>query len=64
MAMFRHMEVVLMVCFGLICAAALLAQAGKMQGPVSAEAREMPVVVVIGKRLTAAEKAQALQEAG
>jgi hypothetical protein len=66
MEMFRNMEVVLMLCFGLICAAALLAQPTAAPGPeaVSVEAGKIPVVVVTGKRLSAQEKAQGGQDAG
>jgi hypothetical protein len=65
MEMFRNMEVVLMLCFGLICAAALLARPApeQAQGPVAVEAGKMPVVVVTGKRLSAQEKAQLAQQA-
>jgi hypothetical protein len=65
MEMFRNMEVVLMLCFGLVCAAALLArpQPEVTQGAVAVEAVKMPVVVVTGKRLSAAEKAQLAQQA-
>jgi hypothetical protein len=64
MEMFRNMEVVLMLCFGLICTAALIVR--PQSEPASAQALNdvatprMPVVVVIGKRLSAAKKAQAL----
>ena len=59
MEMFRNLEVVLMLCFGLICAAALLVQPKPelMQG-AGAETGKMPIVIVTGKRLSAAEKAQ------
>jgi hypothetical protein len=65
MEMFRNMEVVLMLCFALICAAALLAQphADQAPGPVVVETGKMPVVIVTGKRLSAAEKAQLAQQA-
>ncbi len=65
MEMFRNMEVVLMLCFGLVCAAALLARPdpGAAQGPAAVENTKMPVVVVTGKRLSAAEKAQLAQQA-
>jgi hypothetical protein len=65
MEMFRNMEVVLMLCFGLICAAALVAQPqdGTERGPVAVEAGKMPVVIVTGKRLSAQEKAQLGQQA-
>jgi hypothetical protein len=63
--MFRNMEVVLMLCFGLICAAALLARppAKQAHAPLAVEAGKMPVVVVTGKRLSAQEKAQMVQQA-
>jgi hypothetical protein len=65
MEMFRNMEVVLMLCFGLICAAALLARPapGQAPAPVAVEAVKMPVVVVTGKRLSPQEKAQIAQQA-
>lgn len=58
MSMFKNMEVVLMFCFGLVCAAALLAQPQQIRAPGNAEAAAMPVVIVVGKRLSATEKAQ------
>lgn len=67
MEMFRNMEVVLMLCFGLIVAAAVVArpvpqeEAVRVQGDTAAQ---MPVVVITAKRLSAAEKARAVQEAG
>ena len=66
MEMFRNMEVVLMLCFGLICAAALLAQprAEQAPSPSAVETGTMPVVIVTGKRLSATEKAQLAQQAG
>jgi hypothetical protein len=67
MEMFRNMEVVLMFCFGLIVTAAMLSQPSPSEKPLRAEgniAAQMPVVVVTGKRLSAAEKAQAAQDAG
>jgi hypothetical protein len=70
MQMFRNMEVVLMLCFGLICAAAMAARPTAAPAPVPAPAQahattpQMPVVVVTGKRLSAAEKAQVRPVAG
>jgi hypothetical protein len=68
MDMFRNIEVVLMLCFGLICAAALLARPQAGDTRVRAEntvASRIPVVVITGKRLSAAGKArQNGQEAG
>lgn len=61
MEMFRNMEVVLMLCFGLICAAALVAQprddgeAARAQGLDTGS--QVPVVIVTGKRLSPAQKA-------
>ncbi|MGZ5198967.1 MAG: hypothetical protein ACXWC4_04280 [Telluria sp.] len=65
MEMFRNMEVVLMLCFGLICATALVARPSVQQAraPVAVEAVKMPVVIVTGKRLSADEKAQLAQQA-
>lgn len=64
MEIFRNMEVVLMLCFGLICAAALLARPAAPAIPAaSEEAAKVPVVIVTGKRLSAAEKAQLGQRA-
>lgn len=62
MEMFRNMEVVLMLCFGLICAAALVAQprgdgdAARAQAGLDG-AGQVPVVIVTGKRLSPAQKA-------
>jgi hypothetical protein len=61
MELFRNMEVVLVLCFGLVCAAALfvrpparaVADGTRAQAP---PAGSMPVVVITGKRLSAAEK--------
>lgn len=67
MEMFRNMEVVLMLCFGLIVTAALLARPGARDEPVQAQGTptaQMPVVVITGKRLPAADKVQPPQEAG
>jgi hypothetical protein len=69
MEMFRNMEVALMLCFGLICAAALLARPQADDTRLRADnavASRMPVVVITGKRLSAAGKArlQNGQEAG
>ena len=66
MHLFKHMEMVLMLAFGTICAVALrpatapyraLNTAQATAAAFSAEAdAAMPVVHVIGRRLTAAEK--------
>jgi hypothetical protein len=67
MEMFRNMEVVLMLCFGVIVTAALVAQPRSPAEQVNArggKAAQMPVVVITGKRLSAAEKAQSSREAG
>jgi hypothetical protein len=60
MELFRNMEVVVMLCFGLVCAAACfvrppvrVAEGSSAQAP---PAGPMPVVVITGKRLSAAEK--------
>jgi hypothetical protein len=60
MELFRNMEVVVMLCFGLVCAAACFvrppvraAEGSSAQAP---PAGPMPVVVITGKRLSAAEK--------
>jgi hypothetical protein len=60
MDMFRNMEVVLMLCFGLICTAALIARPQVAEAPLQAQATtsRMPVVIVTGKRLSAEEKVQ------
>jgi hypothetical protein len=64
MEMFRNMEVVLMLCFGLICAAALVAQPrSQVASTPAVEAVKMPVVVITGKRLSAEQKAQLAQQA-
>jgi hypothetical protein len=65
--MFRNMEVVLVFCFGLIVAAALVSRPTPTEESVRARgntAAQMPVVVINGKRLSEAEKAQAAREAG
>lgn len=67
MEMFRNMEVVLMLCFGLIVTAALLASPKPREEPFQANANatgQMPVVVITGKRLSAAEKAHSPDDAG
>jgi hypothetical protein len=67
MEMFRNMEVVLVFCFGLIVAAALVSRPTPTEESVRARgntAAQMPVVVINGKRLSEAEKAQAAREAG
>jgi hypothetical protein len=67
MEMFRNIEVVLVLCFGLLCAAALVAPRHAPQQPVQAQgesAAQVPVVVITGKRLSPAEKARAAHEAG
>jgi hypothetical protein len=61
METFRNMEVVLMLCFGLVCAAACLERTAVPASSYSAEARasppaEMAVVVVVGKRPNGAGK--------
>jgi hypothetical protein len=65
MELFRNMEVAVMLCFGLVCAAACFvrppvraADGSSAQAP---QAGPMPVVVITGKRLSAAEK-RSLQE--
>jgi hypothetical protein len=61
MEMFKNMEVVLMLCFGLICAVALIARPDPAETAVQAQGTavvKMPVVVVTGKRLSEAQKAQ------
>lgn len=61
MEMFRNMEVVLMLCFGLICAAALVVQPRGGDDAARAQAgldgAQVPVVIVTGKRLSPAQKA-------
>jgi hypothetical protein len=64
MELFRNMEVVLMLSFGLVCAAACIVRpAAHTAAPSNPQARvqqvpdaPMPVVVITGKRLGAAEK--------
>jgi hypothetical protein len=64
MELFRNMEVALMLSFGLICAAACIVRPGaRTAAPSNAQASAqqapgapMPVVVITGKRLSAAEK--------
>ena len=70
MQLFRHMEVVLMLAFGLLCATFALQPSAPGQratvadlaapvtvGPADAMApMPMPVVNVVGRRLTRAEK--------
>jgi hypothetical protein len=69
MQLFKHMEVVLMLAFGIVCAAAALppAEAGRAAPALTApEGKDatadgagnmpMPVVHVVGRRLTSAEK--------
>jgi hypothetical protein len=65
MQIFRNMEVVLVLCFGLVCAAALVARphAGHVPVPAAVANETMPVVIVTGKRLSATEKAQIAQQA-
>jgi hypothetical protein len=60
MELFRNMEVAVMLCFGLVCAAACFvrpaprtAEGNSAQAP---PAGPMPVVVITGKRLSAEEK--------
>jgi hypothetical protein len=64
MQLFKHMEVVLMLAFGIVCAAALRpadatdtahAAAAAVASSAQADAA-MPVVHVIGRRLTHGEK--------
>jgi hypothetical protein len=65
--MFRNMEVVLMLCFGLIVTAALLAQPAGDDAEVRAQssvAEQIPVVVITGKRLSNNAKAQPSGTAG
>jgi hypothetical protein len=67
MEMFRNIEVVLVLCFGLLCAAALVAPRHAPQQPDQAQgnpATQIPVVVITGKRLSAAEKARASHQEG
>jgi hypothetical protein len=65
MELFRNMEVMLLLSFGLIVAAACIAQpparpAARLPAQASVRpataAAPMPVVVITGKRLSAAEK--------
>jgi hypothetical protein len=60
MELFRNMEVAVMLCFGLVCAAACFvrpplrtAEGSSAQAP---PAGPMPVVVITGKRLSESEK--------
>lgn len=67
MEMFKNMEVVLMLSFGLVVAVALLARPSPHEEAVSAQdggAAQIPVVVVTGKRLPPSEKARSSQPAG
>lgn len=68
MQMFRNMEVVLMLCFGLIVTVAMLAQPSSRDepaGPAMEKANaHIPVVVITGKRLSDAEKGQLAAKAG
>jgi hypothetical protein len=69
MQMFRNMEVVLMLCFGLIVTVAMLAQPSSREesaGPAMMEnaKAQIPVVVITGKRLSDAEKGQLAAKAG
>jgi Ni,Fe-hydrogenase III small subunit len=67
MEMFKNMEVVLMLCFGLIVAAALVVQPSQREEPVTMQvtgSAPMPVVIITGKRLSATEKAQPARDAG
>jgi hypothetical protein len=66
MELFRNMEVALMLCFGLVCAAACIvrpplrtAEGSSAQAP---PAGPMPVVVITGKRLSADEKRSLARE--
>jgi cytochrome bd-type quinol oxidase subunit 2 len=62
MELFRNMEVALVLCFGLVCAAAFFVRpppraVGSETSALSpALATPMPVVVITGKRLSAAQK--------
>ena len=62
MQLFKHMEVVLMLAFGIVCAAALRPGAAPdtaqaIAAAFSAETNAtMPVVHIIGRRLTDDEK--------
>ena len=62
MQLFKHMEVVLMLAFGLVCATALRPGAAPDTARAAAAAfatqadATMPVVHVIGRRLTDDEK--------
>jgi hypothetical protein len=63
MEMFKNMEVVLVLCFGLICWAAIVAQPSAPDATARAQGiapEAIPVVVVTGKRLSAAEKARSM----
>ncbi|TFW27300.1 hypothetical protein [Massilia horti] len=65
MDLLKHIEVALLLSFGLLCAAACLLQppariirdnAAPAERDAVANGPPMPVVVITGKRLTAAEK--------
>jgi hypothetical protein len=66
MELFRNMEVAVMLCFGLVCAAACFvrptprsAEGSSAQAPPTGP---MPVVVITGKRLPAAERRSLARE--
>ena len=61
MTLFRDMEAIVMAAFGVLCALAIAASPPPPRVAASAAAAApaaspMPVVVITGKRLTAAEK--------
>lgn len=61
MKLFRDMEAIVMAAFGLLCVLAIAANPAHSRAAASAaatvpQASPMPVVVITGKRLTAAEK--------
>jgi hypothetical protein len=61
MELFRNMEVAVMLCFGLVCAAAFFVRPAVRAAASQASAQAppagpMPVVIITGKRLSAAEK--------
>ena len=67
MEMFKNIEVVLVLCFGLLCAAAIVAPRHAPVQPIQAQEEsvaQIPVVVITGKRLPASGKARAAHEQG
>jgi hypothetical protein len=66
MDLFRNMEVAVMLCFGLVCAAACFARpparAAEGSSAQAPPAAPMPVVVITGKRLTADQKRSLARE--